>query len=363
MARDIKLQFYCNSNVNAANTHFDYVIDNDVDLFNITFDKLKEYARSKGVDNTVLNKAFNNKAFYKISPVGFNAPIDDEDPDIMDDKFTTIDYGGLRCFNPNASSDTLCSAGVRVDADGAKVVRNLNISTALDGITKLTGGGVQLREFYGDIDFDGKDKSDSIISLFERSVNIQKAGGLLRVRNTKAFQLVYKEGGSTAGTWFNVLDLRHVDTSSCTNIILLNHYTTPCTIILGNFSMQNVTSITDIMSDAPKRGRRVVLTTETPPVLKNCTFSSGLAQDKYSNKLDWVAKGNIEVIYVPFKYYKNYNENVYAPGGTLGNTGWSYYGSYGKNIIKTYNPDTQFLEKKEGGENGRTIWLYRAPNR
>jgi len=59
----------------------------------------------------------------------------------------------------------------------------------------------------------------------------------------------------------------------------LNHYSTPCTIIFGNFSNENwckkLSDGTDtsngvFMNDAPARGRIAVMTTETPPILKNC---------------------------------------------------------------------------------------------
>jgi len=70
-----------------------------------------------------------------------------------------------------------------------------------------------------------------------------------------------------------------VDTSHCRIFGLLNHYSTPCTIIFGNFSNENwckkLSDGTDtsngvFMNDAPARGRIAVMTTETPPILKNC---------------------------------------------------------------------------------------------
>ena len=118
---------------------------------------------------------------------------------------------------------------------------------------------------------------------------------------------------------------------------------------------------------APKRGRVLVLTTETPPNFKNCKFSDGVAQDEYSSVYDWIAKGNFERIMVPEAYTDNYINNTYIENGTKGKTGWSRYGPYGveyggKDIIRTYNPEFQYLPKKEGGENGRTVWLYRKAN-
>lgn len=260
----------------------------------------------------------------------------------------------------------------------------------------------ELRKFEGDIIIDGG-SGTGVVKLFQDSP-IQQAIGQLVIKGVKEIDIchgsysvkeyediahtkeVVDEGDIAEGEetlpesvpmkvpsgglpklWFNVMDLRNVDTSSCTKFNLLSNTPSECIFILGNFSNENLTTIdtTLFMSSAPSTGRIVVMTKNTPPTFKNCNNAG-----KHTSNYDWIERGKIEKILVPEDAYDNYNEHLHVTSAVdaLGNTipcnfgenGWSYYGSYGKNIIETYDPSKQFKVKRVGDKsNGKPIWLYR----
>lgn len=345
--------------LNNINSRFTISIPDDAKILRYNFAQLRALAiaNNPNINKTKLDEAISKRQFFKISPVNFNVPIDVEEPDILDNRLTTIDYNGVKC-SCSDSKDIFCSADETDSLYGAEIVKNIVIRKTAGKMT--TGGSANLKEFYGDIIVNG-----GHVSLFKHPCKIQKAVGTLELTNVTSFNLCTANsvGESGHAMWFNVIDIRNVDTSSCTSMEILNNVNTPCTIIVGNFSNENMSYNDLFMRNAPRRGRVLVLTTEVPPVLKNCSFKNGVPQNAHSNTYDWVAKGKFERILVPEAYEEAYQNNVYT-NGTVGNTGWSYYGKHGgKDIIRTYNPARQYLVKKEGGENGRPIWIYRKSNR
>lgn len=359
---------FVTDNISAVTTRetyysFSIPISDSATRARFTFDSIPALAHElkNTVKESTVRNAIENRLFYTMSPVNFSLPIDDEEPDILDHRFTTIDYGGLYCASYSyASNDILCSAGGRSIKYGAEIVKNLNVSKDKNGA--IYGGSPNLKEFYGNITMGIEDSSPGTgkISLFDKQCKIQKVAGDFKVKNIRSFSLCTGDEVTPRGAWFNVIDIRDVDTSSCTTINLLNNYPSPCTIILGNFSNENVTNYDQFfMANAPSRGRILVMTTPEPPKLKNCAFSGTTPKDAYSSKFDWVAKGKIELIRVPKDYLDAYKNNTYIENGTVGTTGWSRY----KDIIFPYDPEKEFLPKKEGGENGRTVWIYRKRNR
>lgn len=359
--------------VEATDKYLRFTIDlPDNKIITISDDQLKEYAAAKLREGgtklynnyiDIVQNAIDSKTFYKLSPKNINTPIDPDEPEELSDKYTTIDYNNIVCTYKYASGDSLCSAGLTSENFGAKVVKNLNINRTGGGT--FAGGSPELREYYGDINIRGNG-SNTVTIFGEKTKYIQKAVGELNLSGMKSFTLCVGVGGTTRGHWFNRLDLRNVDTSTCTTISILKYCVTPCTIIIGNLSNENGTVS---MDSAPTSGRRIVCTTLEPPILRNCKVVNGQNTDVY--KSDWIKQGNIEIIYVPRDALDTYDNNVYVTGGQVGITGWSHYGSKGpfksesrpNGLFEPYNPETEFLPKKEGGENGKTVWLYRAPNR
>lgn len=344
---------------------FQIDIPDDAESLTLTMDRIRELALANNpeigkypVALTKLDNAIRDKTFYKISPIRFNVPVDPEEPDILDHRLSVIDYGGITC-TADDSSDKLCSAENNGSLYGAEIVKNINIEGNI-----RNGGSVHLKEFYGNINIQGS--GTSTCSLFRYPCVIQKAVGEFNVKGISSLSLCTGDNNTTKygmAAWYNVIDIRNVDTTDCKTIALLNYINTPCTLIVGNFSNENLTIDNLFMIAAPDRGRVLVLTTPEPPKFKNCKFSNGAPQNEYSSSQDWVAKGKFERILVPEPYKDVYFNNTYVENGTIGKTGWSYYGPSGKNIMRTYNPEYQYLPKKEGGENGQTIWIYRQSNR
>lgn len=266
----------------------------------------------------------------------------------------SIDYGGLTVTGYNSDSIVL-------PIGSSKVIKNLNVSS-----TGVVGNSKELREFYGDIIING---NGGAAKLFFTDCHLNKAYGELIINNVKTLWLCCGQNdGTIEYSGFNVIDLRNVDFSECTSLSLLNFLKGPCTIILGNCSNDKIGALSaSFMNNAPASGRIVVLTTLVPPILKNCSFSDGVPVDAHANTYDWVAKGKIEKIFVPQSALDDYRNNVYVTeensgtAGTIGRTGWSYYGPNGyKNIIYPYDPETEYLVKYEGDNNhGRKMWLYR----
>lgn len=342
----------------------------DANFTRLTLEDIKNIGDLSEADyNTLLE----NKCF-SILPSYINSSANDPDnPELLTNRLTTIDYNGLYSKQSNTRYDYLFGGGLRnpensTDIEkekyGVNVIKNLNIDRG-----QLYGGTSALREYYGNIKIDGSKMGGALVnravSLFTNSPYFKKAVGEFKAENMNIFSLCIGVGGGAMGAWYNVIDIRNVDTSTCASIALLNYISTPCTLILGNFSNENITedSAYLLMSEAPDKGRIVVLTTPTPPKLKNCRYDSSLGTYRHSTIYDWVEKGKVNIIYVPKGYRDNYDNDVFIEGSAVGENGWSYYGKYGKNIIVEYDPSKQFLPKKEGGENGRTVWIYRASNK
>ena len=187
------------------------IADNVTSLILSRSDIIK-YAKENNpdVDEAALITALNTNTFYKISPVNFNVPIDEEDTDILDHRLTTIDYNNMTSMSNSGSVDGLFSAIKRSSYYGAEIVKNLNIK----GSHTISGGAPNLKEFYGDIN-----AYNCSVTLFtctadpETPSMIQKAVGDLVLTNITSLSLC--TGLSTVhrgvAGWFNVLDIRNVD--------------------------------------------------------------------------------------------------------------------------------------------------------
>lgn len=129
------------------------------------------------------------------------------------------------------------------------------------------------------------------------------------------------------------LDIRGVNTAGARTF---NSAFSGCSslekLIIGNFSNARM-EITSSMFNGVS-GCTLICTTDTPPVLKNCTFNNGNPVDVHGATYDWVS-GHFSEIYVPDSALETYKTNTYIEGGTVGNTGWSYY----SDIIK---PSSQY---------------------
>lgn len=355
-------------------------------IIRFTLDDIKNAGEASGIFSTnkipklsVFYKLVNHKVFNILGPhvIGIE---NEDDPD-SSYEFTEINYKGLYC-NANANnSDTLASCDYSAP-DGVKVVKNLNINSSVGKWAVVNCASPNLRKFYGNIEVHGGGQ----VKLFQ-GTPIQVAAGDFIVSGVQKFKLCTFDAdvGNTSGAWFNVLDLRNVDTSNCTQIGVLNNYHTPCTLIIGNFSNESLvyhrnglpgdeynSALAMMFAGAPKTGRVLVCTTITPPILKNCAFDSNdNALDTHDNLFDWVKKGKFHVIYVPKGSIDAYCNNTYIVGGVRGNTGWSYFSQYNSEyasrgehgLFVEYDPTKLYLPKKEGGQNGKTLWLYRKQNR
>ena len=141
--------------------------------------------------------------------------------------------------------------------------------------------------------------------------------------------------------WCSVLkevDIRGFDTSYCRNFSgTFNQCNALKKITIGNFSNAAMTTKGTLLANTT--GCTLICTTTTPPVLKNCAFSEGVAQDAHALTYDWLSytSNNVEycrfsAIYVPDEAVDTYKNNVYVENGTVGNTGWSYYASIIKGV-------------------------------
>lgn len=287
--------------------------------------------------------------------------------------------------------------GSSADIGDARVVKNLNFRysggikfpSTTNSSKRSYHNGMYLRRFKGNINITG-----GAVTLF-RSVPIIEAIGELNLTNITSLELLSGHSNSSVDgvkystdnydtldefiadrknipaqskVWFNTVDIRHVDTSNCTAINIMSHYKGDCTFILGNFSNESLSNGISNLNH-PNKGRFVVMTTAIPPKLKNCYINddgtyngnayetdviNGIRTSGYNN--DWIRVYGIEKIFVPTEYIDTYKNNVFVTNGTVGKSGWSVW----KDIMVTYNPETEYLEKKEGDdENGSTIWLYR----
>lgn len=123
----------------------------------------------------------------------------------------------------------------------------------------------------------------------------------------------------TATSVLEELDIRGLDTSTTKKLQITGSQNLE-KLVIGNLDNSNFSTTIGLgCSDAV-----LICTTNTPPNLKNCAFSDGVAQDEYSSTYDWVA-GHFSAIYVPTDAVTAYKENVYVENGAVGNTGWSVY--------------------------------------
>lgn len=384
MALERKLEFQGTSNLSAQK--FSVVIP-DTETVSISYDDILKMAKAQMSSSTykAMAKYFATRCFSRIAVINLNQPSEDT-PEELEEKYTEIDYGGMYCINPNSSWDGLCSASKKTDATGAKIVRNLHIQevTATENGTTYTitptkawGGSKSLREYYGDIIL-----TSGKVNLFTGDLPIQRCTGDFIISGVSAFSLCCStnlKGARTAG-WYNTIDIRNVDTSNCRELHILDNYKSSCTVIFGNFSTENWGTKYDdntdtnawlFMYNAPSKGRIAVMTTLTPPILKNCkcdnygkpiyynsdgtvnTSNNGTL--KYASDLDWIKKGKFERIMVPNSAVNAYKTNTYR--GQAG-TGWSVYADK----IYGYNPDNKYTVKTEG-ENGKPMWIYRASHK
>lgn len=290
----------------------------------------------------------------------FNFEVDKITADLSRD-YDEIDFGGLTITGYYSAADSFPVKHI-------KKIKNLNIKARGIRVTdNTTVGRKSLQEFEGDIEIQGDPSITSRFELFSGGTSIMRAKGKLVASGITRFCIAYnwyRDVGLNT-SWYNVLDLRNIDTSYCTYMIIGHLYKNiDCTIILGNFSNERAEF------DKSQRGLfmgkyaghgeiTVVMTTDIPPVLKNCAYIDGLPQDQHEdeannyevgNNADWVSFGGVSKILVPKASFESYNTNTYINNGTVGNTGWSYYGTNGKNIIETYEP---------GEYEPRDEWLYR----
>jgi hypothetical protein len=346
-------------------------LDENDSFMRFTVDDLKEIFN---LDEEDYNRLAKDKQCTAIVPYYINSPANDPDnPELLTNRLTTIDYGGLSSRQTDNDYDYLFGGkytqpptedSIEREKYGANVVKNLNIVDR----GNVYGGTPALREYYGNISINGTKITSTlsrVVSLFTNSPYLKKVAGDLEIKNANDFRLCTGKAGSTMGVWYNVIDIRNVDTATCTAISVLNYISTPCTLIVGNFSNENITSLSAslLMSGAPDRGRILVLTTETPPRIKNCRYDADKGGYRHSDTYDWVKRGKFNIIYVPRGYKDAYDNDVFIEGSEVGKNGWSFYGKYGEDIIVEYDPTKKFLPKKEGGENGRTVWIYRESNK
>lgn len=109
-----------------------------------------------------------------------------------------------------------------------------------------------------------------------------------------------------------------------------------------NFTNTGFTGKGELLSGVT--GATLIIVSSTPPKLKNCSFTDGVANDEHATTYDWLSytsNGEVirrfDTIYVPDDAVEIYKTDVYVENGTVGNTGWSYYAD----IIK---PMSEYVE-------------------
>lgn len=109
-----------------------------------------------------------------------------------------------------------------------------------------------------------------------------------------------------------------------------------------NFTNANFSKKNEFLNQVV--GATLIIVSSTPPKLKNCSFTDGVANDEHSTTYDWLSytsNGEVirrfDAIYVPDDAVETYKTDVYVENGTVGNTGWSYYAD----IIK---PMSEYVE-------------------
>lgn len=287
-------------------------------------------------------------------------------------------------------SGTFSERYYELDFDDITVAQvNIPLLSKIRSIKRLNITGTKcnftvkdLTHFSGDINIYGT-RTESI-DIFGYSGNatthIASAKGQLNIANIKKLYLLQGTGGNHYEELYpNVLDIRNVDTTYCEELRLMSYHKSSCDIIIGqNYTNLNVdymigNSYLDLNA-SPIRGRRLIIVSNIPPILKNCRYDYNSSTGKYDIQVDahdyvgsgesgallhrlndWVSRGNFESILVPEDAYEDYINDVFVENGTIGKTGWSYYGPSGvqyggRDIITTYE-DGEYEPTEE--------WLYR----
>lgn len=263
----------------------------------------KTFELSEGENNISLEEidATNNQA---AEPRFYDSGTDTENKTYL----TKIDFGG---FKISAGWDTFASYPNVTEIDRMIINKSSWSNGMLYRMSKLER-----------IKLSGNFSGTSYQKLL-------KSCPKLLVADLSDYHVTIGDGTSGILEWFSLcgalkeVDIRNVDTTQCKSFQSIFQ---PCTslkkLTIGNFSNGAVTNVTNMFGSVS--GCTLICTTTTPPVLKNCAFSDGVAQDEYSSTYDWVA-WHISAIYVPSDAVQAYKTNTYVENGTVGVTGWSKY--------------------------------------
>lgn len=263
----------------------------------------KTFELAEGENNISLEEidATNNQAS---EPRFYDSGTDTENKEYL----TKIDFGG---FKISAGWDTFASYPNVTEIDRMVINKSSWSNGMLYSMSKLER-----------IKLSGNFSGTSYQKLL-------KSCPKLLVADLSDYNVTVTDGTSGILEWFSgctslkEANIRNVDTSQCKSFQSIFQ---PCSslkkLTIGNFSNGAVTAVTNMFGSVS--GCTLICTTTTPPVLKNCAFSDGVAQDEYSSTYDWVA-GHFSAIYVPSDAVQAYKTNTYVENGTVGNTGWSKY--------------------------------------
>ena len=326
-------------NTNFNNVYFYLPIDRK----NYTKEELLSAAETAKSGRTAINQATAISLAKEAVNTGIFASIVDNNTD-ANNTLDSVNFGGMTVtYSRNLDSDRF-----PLLLNNAKKIKGIDIIVPANLHINMPN----LESFEGNIIANGT----AGVKFNIGNSKLRYAKGNLILSDVTHFEFIC-DTLKPESQGFNVLDLRNVVTTNCTYVKLLNNFDDECVIIFGQFDTGNVTEF--YFQNAATSGRYAVMTTETPPIIRNCNIVDGQELDEHSDRYDWITLGKFERIYVPQEYMQTYINNTYIDGGTIGKTGWSYYGPSGleyggKNIIESYNPELEYVAREE--------WIYTATN-